>query len=190
MGLIWGRQGPDGPYVSPMYFAIWVGYQYEFKFLMWEFYYKLCVNWYTIIDQMLRHGLSDLCFLHKYLFTEIVLSVVFPWCPLMWWCQIDVYYWFQMSCECTQLRKRLLTSWSVETKGIMIPWFWLILNSILQLTKEVCWSPHQCMHQSQFQFEYWFSIKIQSRAGCWYLALSLCYVAPFTSWIVTAAWGK
>ena len=27
MGPIWGRQGPDGPHVSLMNFAIWDGYQ-------------------------------------------------------------------------------------------------------------------------------------------------------------------
>ena len=25
MGPIWGRQGPDGPHVSPMNFAVWAG---------------------------------------------------------------------------------------------------------------------------------------------------------------------
>ena len=27
MGPIWGRQDPDGPYVSPMNFAIWVYFE-------------------------------------------------------------------------------------------------------------------------------------------------------------------
>ena len=58
MGPIWGRQGPGGPHVGPMNFAIWVGILYKKVHLhrnkcnsLFIFIYELSV---TILIYMLR----------------------------------------------------------------------------------------------------------------------------------------